>query len=508
MDDLSTQTQQPRLLPQRQAAVSPIRRRARFSPLNALASPLDTETPPRPLVRDAIFRRSLMVADIAAAGLAFLAVALATRQGVAPTWAGLAALPVVVLAAKLFGLYDRDELVFHKSTLDEVPSLFYLASACAMLAWLLHPVLLDGDFGRGETLGLWGSFFVSVLVARSLARMVSGRLSPAERCLVIGPSGARARFSMKLARARSRQTEVVGHLPLEDERRSHRRPIKFERRQERLMLADLESRVQALDVHRVVIIPGDAEPDTLLEAVSRAKAVGVKVSILPRVFEVMGSSVEFDDLEGQIVLGVRRFGLGRSSWLIKRTMDASFAGLGLIVLAPLFALVAAAVKLDNPGPVLFRQLRVGRSGVTFEMLKFRSMIDGAERQRDSLLALNETEGLFKITADPRVTRVGSLLRKTSLDELPQLINVLRGEMSLVGPRPLVLDEDSQVEGWHRGRLQMTPGMTGPWQLLGPTRVPLADMVNIDYLYGANWSLWADIKILLRTLGHVATRSGL
>jgi len=143
------------------------------------------------------------------------------------------------------------------------------------------------------------------------------------------------------------------------------------------------------------------------------------------------------------------------------------------------------------------------------MLKFRTMVPEAEALKDSLRDRNEAqEGLFKIAADPRVTRVGRWLRASALDELPQLWNIVRGEMSLVGPRPLVVDEDRRVEGWHRRRLELMPGMTGPWQILGPARVPLREMVAIDYLYIANWSPWTDLKILLRTVPHVLGRHGL
>ena len=163
----------------------------------------------------------------------------------------------------------------------------------------------------------------------------------------------------------------------------------------------------------------------------------------------------------------------------------------------MIAVTAALIKLDSPGPVLFRQVRTGRDGTRFEILKFRTMVDGADSQKAELTSRNEAIGLFKIADDPRVTKVGRLLRKTSLDELPQLWNVIRGDMSLVGPRPLIVDEDAKVVGWFRHRLQLQPGMTGPWQVLGSARVPLDDMIRIDYLYVANWSLWGDIKILFR-----------
>ena len=158
--------------------------------------------------------------------------------------------------------------------------------------------------------------------------------------------------------------------------------------------------------------------------------------------------------------------------------------------------------------MFFRQERVGRDGQRFGLVKFRSMVVGADAQKAALMAHNQADGLFKIADDPRVTRVGRFLRKTALDELPQLFNVLRGEMSLVGPRPLVVDEDEKIVGWHRRRLHLTPGMTGPWQILGSARVPLHEMVNIDYLYVANWTFWTDAKILLRTVNYMVRGGGM
>jgi lipopolysaccharide/colanic/teichoic acid biosynthesis glycosyltransferase len=225
-------------------------------------------------------------------------------------------------------------------------------------------------------------------------------------------------------------------------------------------------------------------------------------------FEVMGSSVEFDELGGLILLGLRRYDLTKSSAFLKRALDVAGASAILLVLAPLLAIVSLAIKLTSPGPVFFRQPRVGRGGRPFHMLKFRTMYDGADRHKADLLHRNEADGFFKIAADPRVTPIGRWLRRCSLDELPQLIHVLRGEMSLVGPRPLVAEEDSRIEGWFRRRLDVKPGMTGAWQVLGSSRVPMRDMVTIDYLYGTNWSLWLDVKILLRTATHVVRRRGI
>jgi exopolysaccharide biosynthesis polyprenyl glycosylphosphotransferase len=241
----------------------------------------------------------------------------------------------------------------------------------------------------------------------------------------------------------------------------------------------------------------------MLDAIRLVKALGVRVSVLPRVLEVVGSSVEFDDVNGVPVLGVRSFGLSRSSMFVKRVTDIVGASFSLLVVMPIMVVIALALRLTSHGPILFRQVRVGRDGRRFHLLKFRSMVDDAEARKSDLLDLNESDGLFKIADDPRVTGVGRLLRKTSLDELPQLFNVLRGEMSLVGPRPLVVDEDEKIVGWHRRRLHLTPGMTGPWQILGPSRASLQEMVNIDYLYVANWSFWTDVKIMLRTVAFVA-----
>jgi lipopolysaccharide/colanic/teichoic acid biosynthesis glycosyltransferase len=202
---------------------------------------------------------------------------------------------------------------------------------------------------------------------------------------------------------------------------------------------------------------------------------------------------------------------GHSSWLIaaKRLMDIFLSLLALILLAPVWGAIALLIKLDSPGPVLFRQRRVGQGGEPFQMLKFRTMIKDADAHKLSLLHMNDAaEGLFKIQQDPRVTRVGRMLRSTSLDELPQLLHVLTGRMSLVGPRPLVQEEDELIAGRYRERLEMRPGITGAWQVAGASRIPINEMVKLDHDYVVNWSLRGDLKLLLGTIPHVLLRRGI
>jgi lipopolysaccharide/colanic/teichoic acid biosynthesis glycosyltransferase len=193
----------------------------------------------------------------------------------------------------------------------------------------------------------------------------------------------------------------------------------------------------------------------------------------------------------------------------KRTIDLIGAVLLIAILSPLLLVIALLIKLDSSGPILFRQRRIGRANEPFSMLKFRTMVDGADEQKAMLQHLNEAaDGLFKIDGDPRVTRVGRWLRVTSLDELPQLLHVVTGRMSLVGPRPLVPEEDSLITGSNRRRLDMRPGMTGVWQVNGASSIPINEMVVLDRGYLEDWSLWLDCRLLLQTASHVILRRGL
>jgi lipopolysaccharide/colanic/teichoic acid biosynthesis glycosyltransferase len=190
-------------------------------------------------------------------------------------------------------------------------------------------------------------------------------------------------------------------------------------------------------------------------------------------------------------------------------MDLAILGVSLVLLAPLVALIALAIRIDSPGPVLYRQVRIGRGGKGFRMLKFRTMCVDAHDRRDQLRHLNDAiGGLFKVQNDPRLTRVGRILRRYSLDELPQLVNVLRGEMSLVGARPFIPEEDRLIGCWRRDRLELRPGMTGEWQLQGPVRAGLGEMIELDCRYVRTWSPLGDLKLLGRTAMHVCAGRGI
>jgi exopolysaccharide biosynthesis polyprenyl glycosylphosphotransferase len=452
--------------------------------------------------RYAFRRRLLVVADVIAATTAFV-LAVPVLSGNSLGIGALIAIAMVIPVCKLAGLYDRDEHLLHKTTLDEAPALVRVAALYTLLAFMAGETIVAGTFGREQALFLWGFLFLSMLLMRGLSRRVAGALVDGERCVVVGSADAAHRLDAKLERCIGTRATIVGRVPLSSvDTRDSELPV----------LGSFNSLGRLLEMHQVdraVIAPGPNDGDRLLDAIRVVKRLGVRISVLPRLLEAVGSAYELDEVEGATLLGLRRHGLSRSSKLIKRSFDIVGASVILAMCAPLMAAIAIAIKLDSRGPVFFRQRRVGHGDSVFEIYKLRTMVDGADTQRAALAHRNEASGgLFKIEDDPRVTRVGHFLRKTSIDELPQLFNVLRGDMSLVGPRPLVVNEDRLIEGLQRQRLLVPPGVTGLWQIFGSARIPLDEMVKIDYLYGANWSLWLDIKILLRTVPFVLGRRGL
>jgi exopolysaccharide biosynthesis polyprenyl glycosylphosphotransferase len=267
--------------------------------------------------------------------------------------------------------------------------------------------------------------------------------------------------------------------------------------------AELPRIVQELGVERVIIAFTQHPHAKTLNLIRDLNGHDVQVDIVPRLFEVLGPHATVHAAEGLPLLGLPPAHLSRGALAAKRIVDVILAVVALAALAPFMAAIALAIKLESPGPVLFRQARIGRGSRAFSMLKFRTMAADADDRKDEVAHLSKHVGgdsrMFKIPGDPRVTRVGGFLRRYSLDELPQLIDVLRGEMSIVGPRPLIPEEHDHVDGWARRRVDLKPGMTGLWQVLGRDDIPFGEMVGLDYRYVTTWSLANDLKLMLKTV---------
>jgi exopolysaccharide biosynthesis polyprenyl glycosylphosphotransferase len=264
----------------------------------------------------------------------------------------------------------------------------------------------------------------------------------------------------------------------------------------------------AVSVDELIVADSNLTESELLQIVEDAHRAGVKVRVAPTTTEILAQRARYLPGQGMPLFEVRPPVFAGTDWLVKRAFDLLVSALLLVIGLPIWLLIALAVKIGSPGPVLYRDRRVGLDEQEFSMLKFRTMYaDAAERQME-LEEVNEADGaLFKLREDPRVTPAGALLRRFSLDEIPQLLNVLRGEMSLVGPRPLPLRDYRRLEEWHRKRYLVLPGMTGLWQISGRSNLDFDDLVRLDFYYLENWSLWLDISILLKTIPAVLSKEG-
>jgi len=273
-------------------------------------------------------------------------------------------------------------------------------------------------------------------------------------------------------------------------------------------LADAAAVVTEYQVDEVLVVPGTMDRDALAELVMDLRGRSARVYIVPDLLEILTSGGTVAGVEGVPLVSVRASEITGLDGPVKRAMDVIGASVGLLLSAPLFPLIALAIRLDSPGPVFFTQERAGKNGTPFKVYKFRTMVVGAEEQLHELVDLDSLpEPVFKIANDPRVTRVGRWLRRTSLDETPQFFNVLRGEMSLVGPRPEEVQLVQRYDSWQRRRLVAKPGMTGVMQISGRGDLPLAERVKLELAYIEHYSLWNDILILLRTIPAVIRGTG-
>jgi len=274
------------------------------------------------------------------------------------------------------------------------------------------------------------------------------------------------------------------------------------------IVRELPRLVGELSLDEIVIALPAASHDQMLRIMDLCRRKGVGFKVVPDLYQMRLNRVDVDSINGIPLIAVSESQIRGWNLVLKRVLDVAVSIVVLTLLSPALGLIALIIKLDSPGPVLFRQVRIGRDGKSFALYKFRSMRQDAEKQLDELLCLNEATGpLFKIRDDPRMTRVGRFLRRTSLDEFPQFINVFRGEMSLVGPRPPLPQEVEHYEEWHMRRLEAPPGLTCLWQVSGRSEIPFDEMVMLDIYYIENWSLGLDLGILLRTIPAVLSGGG-
>ena len=458
--------------------------------------------------RDYLMRRALAICDLlclAAALTAALAVRGEAHAGTRWDYLlfGLMTLPVWLVLLNMYGLYERDARRVHHSTLDDVPALLHALLVGCLLLWAWFAVVAPTKLVFATILVFGATALMLILTGRAVTRAGFVHLVAPERVLLIG-AGEASRTLIKKMRSSARlHLEPVGMLACDRESvQVLGLPLLGY-----LEEVDLRRVMAEHGVVRVVVADVEVERERLLAVLRECRSVGVKVSLLPGTFSALGPSTEVDDVQGITVLGINPPALSRSSLAAKRALDiVGAAVLGVLVL-PLMLVLAIIIRLDSRGPALYRQERIGRGGRRFRMLKLRTMDADADARRDELMGQSQDPGWLHLEEDPRITRVGCLLRLASLDELPQLWNVLTGDMSLVGPRPLIAAEDRMVDAWARERLDLTPGLTGLWQVLGRTSIPFDEMVKLDYLYVTNWSLWGDIRLMLRTLPVVLRRSG-
>jgi exopolysaccharide biosynthesis polyprenyl glycosylphosphotransferase len=436
-------------------------------------------------------------------------------------WAVLL-LPLWLLLAKVEGLYDRDQPKIWYLTIDEAPALVHwITVSVATTSLLMAAVLEAGWLSAKSAAVMWLTALVAAAALRSAARNLWRRIVPPERGLVIGSGQLASAVRRKLKLEPGHHMTVVGYTgspsgrngsgpnrPTGNGHAVTREEVAVSAQLDDLDQADLEELIKATRAERVILAAPELDEPTLARVVRSCRSLGVKLSVAPPMRAMLGTAVELSHIAELPVIEYRTGNPSRSTMALKRTLDVVVATAGLVVLTPVMAVVAMLIKLDSRGPVLFIQPRAGRKGVPFPILKFRTMDRDAEERISEVVSMEDLqEPMFKLRDDPRVTRLGRFLRQTSLDELPQLINVVRGDMSLVGPRPEALwlvERYSETECF---RLEMRPGITGPMQVHGRGELTFQERLAVEREYVENYSLRKDVKILMRTVSAVVRARG-
>ena len=471
------------------------------------------------------FRRALLLADVVALAVAVLVSESVLRMGTgAPIPFGALGIvlgigPVWFVLANTVGLYHLADRRVEHSFADEVGPVFLVTTVWVWLCLLACEVLLQGTIDLLGPSILWVAAIFAILVARSTVRLIARNRAWYRRPVVlVGDREGTDRVLRRVLRHPEWGLDVVSRVSINTGAPELQTLIRGEvthsyaikEAHGNRFATRLASVISALDVDRVILT---GTSTSLAERTELARLLTEGGHCVDYVYgepEALYAAALLHQLEGLPVLSVQPTGLSRGSAGMKRGLDVAVSLVGLALLSPLFAIVAIWIKLDSRGPVFFRQPRMGREGTAFDAIKFRTMVDGADDMRPAMREHSlhgNGAGMLKVRADPRITRCGAMLRRWSIDELPQLWSVLRGDMSLVGPRPLPLDEAPLVKGHFEIRTRVRPGITGTWQTSGRSDIPFDDMVKLDYTYVAGWSLREDLRLLLRTFAVVAQGRG-
>jgi len=435
-----------------------------------------------------LLRRMLAMGDVLAIATAALVVGL---WGSGPGVALLLVLfaPVWIVTAKLAGLYDRDHRTLRHLTVDELPWLVvWTLSSTALLTLLLAPFPAL-DLSSEDRLLVWGTALGLGFTFRAGMRMLWRRVTEPQRVLIVGDG--------PLAQAVVRKLELFPDIHAEIAGQVDSCALLYER---------LEELGESVD--RIVIACSELSEDLLEKLLPFCRLHAVKLTVVPPTRGMFGTATHLTHIAELPLLDYNTWDISRMTLGLKRGLDIVVSLLALVLALPLLLLAALATLVDSGHPILFRQTRGGERGRPFEMLKFRTMVQNAEARLQQLVPFEELDvPMFKLKADPRVTRVGRLLRRTSIDELPQLVNVLRGEMSIVGPRPEQLDLVERYAPEHQFRIQVKPGITGPMQVYGRGELTFDERLAVEREYVENLSLTRDIRILLMTLPAVLGKRG-
>jgi exopolysaccharide biosynthesis polyprenyl glycosylphosphotransferase len=433
----------------------------------------------------------LAIADVGALVIGSLSLGIVFDSELERTiWAALM-LPVWLVFAKIYGLYDRDHTGLRHLTVDELPSIFFWTLTATVGTAVLLRVTPAGAPSFLEAARFGIATGASAFVFRAAARFVWRRITMPARVFILGDG--------PLAEAVRRKLELFPDI--------HARAVEDPRHSMKEVLNDPAS-VLDLQIDRIIVATDSIDEPLIAELVATCRRRGVKLSLVPPAQGMFGTAVRLARIADLPVLEYNTWDVSRSTLFLKRALDVTVSMTALAVLSPIFLIVAALVFIDSPGPVIFSQVRVGMNGRRFRMHKFRTMVPDAEARLASLVSFASlSEPMFKFRNDPRVTRIGKLLRRTSLDELPQLFNVLTGDMSLVGPRPEQVELVDQYTREQLVRLGVKPGLTGPMQVYGRGQLSFEERIALERDYIENLSFARDIRILALTLPAVLDGRG-